>query len=157
MTDTYYTGHQPCFARCMSSARAHTAASRQAAQRGGPQFPSWVLWHSCRLTALRVVTVPVLPMVGTRCSCPHAVQNLVAPFLTFCRALHLVETPYIASPVPGASPAQTWASSQPSRAHGHHRRLATHCEQLSEACLLPASTTRLPCLDNALSMAALSL
>jgi hypothetical protein len=44
---------------------------------------------------------------------------------------HLVASPLaearcMASPVQGASPAQTWASARPSHAHGHHRRPSTH-------------------------------
>src|SRR5262249_15371312 len=40
----------------------------------------------------------------------------VAHFLSVCRASHLAEARCIASPVPGASPAQTSAASRPSRA-----------------------------------------
>lgn len=38
----------------------------------------------------------------------------------------------MSSPVQGASPAQTWASARPSRAHGHHLRPSTNCYKLSD-------------------------
>jgi hypothetical protein len=44
----------------------------------------------------------------------------IAQFITFCSASHLAETRCISSPMQGASPAQTWASWRPARAHGHY-------------------------------------
>jgi len=51
----------------------------------------------------------------------------VAQFLSVCRADNLAEARDIASPMQGASPAKTSASSRPSRVHGPHLRPATHC------------------------------
>src|SRR5262249_60793460 len=64
----------------------------------------------------------------------HAVEiSEVAQFITVCGASNLVEARCISSPVQGSSSAKTWASSRPSRAHGHHLRPSTNCYKLSDA------------------------
>jgi hypothetical protein len=57
----------------------------------------------------------------------------VAHFLSVCRASNLAEARCISSPVQGASPAKTSASSTPSRAHGPPLRPSTNGEKLSES------------------------
>src|SRR5262245_53910710 len=67
----------------------------------------------------------------------------VAHFLSVCRASHLAEARGISSPVQGASPAKTSASSRPSRAHGPHLRPSTHCSKWSESSSRPSGTSGL--------------
>src|SRR5215831_9210977 len=59
------------------------------------------------------------------------VTTQVAQFITLCRASKLSAARDVSSPVQGSSPAKTWASLRPSRAHGHHLRPSTNCEKLS--------------------------
>ena len=56
----------------------------------------------------------------------------VAQCLTPCSAYNLAGIRRISSPMQGLWPAQTRASSRPSRAHGHHFRPSTNCDRLSE-------------------------
>src|SRR5512145_1571962 len=56
----------------------------------------------------------------------------IAQFIIFCSASNLAEPRCLSSPVQGSSPAQTWTSSRPSRAHGHHLRPSTNCYKLSD-------------------------
>jgi hypothetical protein len=78
-----------------------------------------------------------MPAVGMLNDHEHDcfLRKEVAQFLTLCRASHLAEARRLSAPWQGASPAQTRASSRPSRAHGHHLRPSTHCEKLSVSAL----------------------
>src|SRR5713101_5689388 len=51
---------------------------------------------------------------------PDLVVTSCAQFITLCSASNLAGARRLASPWQGSSPAQTQASSRPSRAHGHH-------------------------------------
>src|SRR5262245_56953002 len=57
--------------------------------------------------------------------------TLLAQFIIFCSASHLAAARSLASPVQDASPAKTWASTRPSRAHDHPLRPSTNCDTLS--------------------------